>query len=59
MFHLIQYEFIQRNMFHMMNDDLTPESPDAPGEEGVVAVRRAMRILEAFGVEDPICRWRN
>ncbi|WP_054485253.1 IclR family transcriptional regulator [Achromobacter xylosoxidans] len=40
-------------MFHMTNDNLPPESPDAPSEEGVVAVRRAMRILEAFGVEDP------
>ncbi|WP_342066655.1 IclR family transcriptional regulator [Achromobacter kerstersii] len=39
-----------------MNEEETG-SPDAAkagedGEEGVIAVRRAMRILEAFGVED-------
>lgn len=39
-------------MFHAMNDNQTPD-PEADGaEEGVVAVRRAMRILEAFGVDD-------
>ncbi|OZI53588.1 IclR family transcriptional regulator [Bordetella genomosp. 5] len=39
-------------MSRTMNTDPS-QDPDAdPAEEGVVAVRRAMRILEAFGVED-------
>ncbi|CUJ58984.1 Negative regulator of allantoin and glyoxylate utilization operons [Achromobacter kerstersii] len=43
-------------MLRTMNEEETG-SPDAAkagedGEEGVIAVRRAMRILEAFGVED-------
>ncbi|CAB3644519.1 Negative regulator of allantoin and glyoxylate utilization operons [Achromobacter spanius] len=33
-----------------LTEDVAPED-DAP-EEGVVAVRRAMRILEAFGIDD-------
>ena len=36
----------------MANHDMNPESGVDSAEEGVVAVRRAMRILEAFGVED-------
>ncbi|WP_313620316.1 IclR family transcriptional regulator [Achromobacter sp.] len=35
-----------------MNDDQTLDSDESAAEEGVVAVRRAMRILEAFGVDD-------
>ncbi|MGE8673884.1 MAG: IclR family transcriptional regulator [Achromobacter kerstersii] len=43
-------------MLRTMNEEETG-NPDAAkagedGEEGVIAVRRAMRILEAFGVED-------
>lgn len=39
-------------MLRTMNDQTTPEQDDAPAEEGVVAVRRAMSILAAFGVDD-------
>lgn len=39
-------------MLRTMNDQATPEQDDAPAEEGVVAVRRAMSILAAFGVDD-------
>lgn len=35
-----------------MNDSEDASSHDGSTEEGVIAVRRAMRILEAFGVED-------
>ncbi|ARP89262.1 IclR family transcriptional regulator [Bordetella genomosp. 9] len=35
-----------------MKQSAEESGDDAAGEEGVVAVRRAMRILEAFGVED-------
>ncbi|SSW70463.1 IclR family transcriptional regulator [Achromobacter agilis] len=35
-----------------MIEDITPDSDESPAEEGVVAVRRAMKILEAFGVDD-------
>ncbi|MGE8690857.1 MAG: IclR family transcriptional regulator [Achromobacter sp.] len=35
-----------------MSDDVTLDSDESPAEEGVVAVRRAMKILEAFGVDD-------
>ena len=33
----------------MAND---PDAPSDAGEEGVIAVRRAMRVLDAFGVDD-------
>jgi len=39
-------------MLHTMNDDQPLDSDESAAEEGVVAVRRAMRILEAFGVDD-------
>ncbi len=39
-------------MLRTMNDDQTLDSDESAAEEGVVAVRRAMRILEAFGVDD-------
>jgi len=39
-------------MLRTMNDDQIADPEDGQPEEGVVAVRRAMRILEAFGVED-------
>src|SRR5690606_18207091 len=48
----IQCEFVQRNVFRTMSDDVTLDSDESPAEEGVVAVRRAMKILEAFGVDD-------
>lgn len=35
-----------------MKREQTPDTDDSPAEEGVVAVRRAMSILEAFGVDD-------
>ncbi|PND35171.1 IclR family transcriptional regulator [Achromobacter pulmonis] len=35
-----------------MKTEQTPDTDDSPAEEGVVAVRRAMSILEAFGVDD-------
>ncbi len=40
-------------MFHVMKNQSTKLPEDLPEEDGVVAVRRAMRILEAFGVDDP------
>lgn len=39
-------------MYRTMKQSAGESGDDAAGEEGVVAVRRAMRILEAFGVED-------
>ncbi len=39
-------------MLRRMNDRLNPDPDDAPAEDGVVAVRRAMSILAAFGVDD-------
>lgn len=39
-------------MFHSMATDDLDDDGHAGPEEGVVAVRRAMRILGAFGVED-------
>src|SRR6478752_2897978 len=43
-------------MLRTMNDESTRNPAgnpdDAPAEEGVVAVRRAMSILAAFGVDD-------
>ena len=36
-----------------MVDSENVDAEASSGEEGVVAVRRAMRILEAFGVDDP------
>lgn len=38
-------------MFHAMND-IPQDDPAANEGEGVTAVRRAMRILQAFGVQD-------
>ncbi|CAB3655442.1 HTH-type transcriptional regulator XynR [Achromobacter animicus] len=39
-------------MLRTMNDGLNPDPDETPAEEGVVAVRRAMSILAAFGVDD-------
>ncbi|ARP85277.1 IclR family transcriptional regulator [Bordetella genomosp. 9] len=39
-------------MYRTMKQSAGESGDDTAGEEGVVAVRRAMRILEAFGVED-------
>ena len=39
-------------MLRTMNDELNPDPDETPAEEGVVAVRRAMSILAAFGVDD-------
>jgi len=39
-------------MFHQMDEKGSTKGSEFDSEEGVVAVRRAMRILEAFGVED-------
>lgn len=35
-----------------MNKKTEPDSDDSPAEEGVIAVRRAMSVLAAFGVDD-------
>ncbi len=39
-------------MFHTMNAEKPSDADESSAEEGVVAVRRAMSILAAFGVED-------
>ncbi len=39
-------------MFHKMNNTDTDNQAGLDPQEGVVAVRRAMRILQAFGVDD-------
>ncbi|OZI18699.1 IclR family transcriptional regulator [Bordetella genomosp. 9] len=39
-------------MYHGMKQPDLPDEEGAGPEDGVIAVRRAMRILEAFGVED-------
>src|SRR5437762_7927818 len=52
--HAVQYGFTVRNTFHTMDPSSPPIAGDVGDDAsgGVIAVRRAMRILEAFGVSD-------
>ena len=36
-------------MFYQMKEEDDPKEAELAPEDGVVAVRRAMRVLEAFG----------